>query len=52
MSITMNLTQERLKKHEWEAIEVPVSPEDKIILKLSPIISKMVGKLYAVWKSM
>lgn len=30
----MNFTQQRLKKHEWEAIEIPLLPNDKFILKM------------------
>jgi hypothetical protein len=30
----MDLTQRKLTKQEWEGIEVPVSPEEKIVLKM------------------
>ena len=30
----MDLTQRKLTKQDWEGIEVPVSPEEKTVLKM------------------
>jgi hypothetical protein len=30
----MDLSQRKLTKQEWEGIEVPVSPQEKLVLKM------------------